>query len=180
VARAQASGFVRWVAGACRVLAAATGLLEYVAGLLRQLVHVVGWLVLLWGAGGLLAHPSLSVGHLAVSGAGALAVVQGLVRSGRRQPDVPTVLPSEAPRSESAGNAGGVVADGAAGSAQGRPPCPDGCRVPLGRVRRRLKSRTWLRSLRGALGLGMYLEAPPTGPASCRLRHRQRLVVSLA
>jgi hypothetical protein len=84
VAQAGPAKFVRWAARASSAVAALTGLLEQVAGLLRQLVRVVGWLCLLWGAVALLAHPSLSVGHLVAPGAGALAVLQGLVRPARR------------------------------------------------------------------------------------------------
>jgi hypothetical protein len=65
---------------------AVTGLLEHVAGLLRQLVCVTGWLVLLWGFAGIPFQPHFSPEHLAVPGAGALAVLQGLVdRRGRNR-----------------------------------------------------------------------------------------------
>lgn len=73
------SRFVRRVAEITKGVAAVTGLLERLAGLLRQAVHVVGWLVLLWGAAVLpfQGHPSPE--HLVVPGAGLLAVLQGAV-----------------------------------------------------------------------------------------------------
>jgi hypothetical protein len=152
VAQARPSGFVLRVAEACRVVAALTDLFERVAGLLRQLVSVVGGLVLLWDAVGLLAHPSLSVAHLMAPGAGALAVIQGFIRPGRRQRGGPTVMPDEVARLESSGNANGLVADGAAGLASGGTPRPGAGGVPPGRARRSLKFRMWLQSLDGALG----------------------------
>lgn len=63
------------------VLSAATRFLEHVVALLRQLVHVAGWIVLLAGCAGLLISPHLSPGHLAVPGAGVLAVLQSLVKA---------------------------------------------------------------------------------------------------
>ena len=150
--QARPPGFVLRVAEACRVVAALTDLFERVAGLLRQLVSVVGGLVLLWDAFGLLAHPSLSVAHLMVPGAGALAVIQGFIRPGRRQTGGPTVMPDEVARLESSGNANGLVADGAAGTANGGDAASRRWQSPPGRARRSLKFRTWLRSLDGALG----------------------------
>ena len=67
------------------MVAAVTGLLEHVAGLMRQLVCVVGWVLLLSGVIGVLVHPTFSTEHLVTPGAGAVAVMQVLVRPGRRQ-----------------------------------------------------------------------------------------------
>lgn len=74
------SMFFRLVATASRMIIAVTRLLEDIASLLRQLVHIAGWVVLLIGAINLVIHPHLSLEHLAVPGAGALAVLQSLVK----------------------------------------------------------------------------------------------------
>jgi hypothetical protein len=136
---ARASRFDLWITGACRVLAAATGLLEDVAGLLRQFEHVVGWLVLLWGTVGLLAHPSLAVGHLAISGAGALAVVQGLVHPGRRKKNSPAVS-REVHQPGSSGDASGAIGKSTPTTSGGESHHPGDGLVPPGRGRRSLKA----------------------------------------
>jgi hypothetical protein len=82
----QSSRFVKRAAELSDRVRAVTGLLEHVAGLLRQLVCVAGWLVLLWGSADIPFQPHFSPEHLAVPGAGALAVLQGLVdRRGRNR-----------------------------------------------------------------------------------------------
>lgn len=75
----QSSTFVQRVAEFSDRVGAVTGLLEHLACLLRQLVHVAGWLVLLYGFADLPFQPHFSPEHLAVPGAGALAVLQGVV-----------------------------------------------------------------------------------------------------
>jgi hypothetical protein len=85
VARAARSASMRRLGEVSKAIQAVTALLEDVAGLLRQLVHVVGWLVLLAGAVGILVHPQFSPEHLAVPGAGVLAVLQGVIKSRRQQ-----------------------------------------------------------------------------------------------
>jgi hypothetical protein len=82
---AKPSAFVQWLTEVSRAVAALTDLLEQVAGLLRQLVKVVGWLVLLLAPFGLLLQPHLSPEHLITPGAGALAVLQGLIKPRQRQ-----------------------------------------------------------------------------------------------
>jgi hypothetical protein len=77
------AAIVERLAKASNALAAVTGLIEEIANLLRQLVHVAGWLLLLYSTIRLMIHPTLSPGHLVVSGAGALAVLQGLIKSRR-------------------------------------------------------------------------------------------------
>jgi hypothetical protein len=80
VARASTPGFVRRLVHVSNVVKAVTEFLERIAALLRQVVHVVGWLVLLVAAIKLLIHPDLSPEHFVVPGAGALAVLQSLIR----------------------------------------------------------------------------------------------------
>jgi hypothetical protein len=92
VATDTPSAFIRKLTRVCRAIAAVTSLLEHVAGLLRQLVHVVGWLVLLAGSVRLLLQPHLSPEYLIAPGAGALAVLQGLIRPQRRQDGGPLVV----------------------------------------------------------------------------------------
>jgi len=88
MANVEPSAFVRRVAEISKALAAVAGLVQQaadlvhqVSGLLRQLVHAAGWLVLLYG----LFQPHLSPEHLITPGAGALAVLQGLIKLQRRQ-----------------------------------------------------------------------------------------------
>lgn len=78
------------------MMAAASGFLEQVAGFLRQLVHVAGWVVLLVSTVGLVIHPHPDLGHLVVPGAGALAVLQAIIRPwhlhrGRSVPEVGSI-----------------------------------------------------------------------------------------
>jgi hypothetical protein len=85
VARASPPVFVRRLVHVSNMVKAVTEFLERIAALLRQVVHVVGWLVLLVAAIKLLIHPDLSPEHFVVPGAGALAVLQSLIRPRRRQ-----------------------------------------------------------------------------------------------
>jgi len=85
LARTTPDAFRRRLGEASKILGSITGFLEEVANLLRQLVHVVGWLVLLISCASLLVHPHLTPEHLAVPGAGALAVLQSVIRP-RRSP----------------------------------------------------------------------------------------------
>ena len=80
--------FERRLARASKVLSALTEFLEQVAALLRQLVHAAGWLVVLVGCVSLLIHPHLSSEHVIVPGAGALAVLQSLIRPRRQHSDM--------------------------------------------------------------------------------------------
>jgi hypothetical protein len=75
---------IRKLRQATSTVKALSVLAEQVANLLRQLVCVAGWLVLLCGSISLLAHPQLTPAHLAVPGAGALAILQSLVKPWRR------------------------------------------------------------------------------------------------
>jgi hypothetical protein len=86
---------IRLLGEASTVLNAASAFLESIAGFFRQLVHVVGWLVLLVGSIDLLINPHVTPAHLAVPGAGALAVLQGLIKPWWR----PEAAPDE-PRPE--------------------------------------------------------------------------------
>jgi hypothetical protein len=96
MATVQPSAFARRLAEVSRAVVAVTGLLEQVAGLLRQVVHIVGWLVLLSGSLSLLLQPHLSLDRLITPGAGALAVLQGLIKPQRRHGHVnPVGLPTE-------------------------------------------------------------------------------------
>lgn len=78
---------------ATNVVSAASRLLQQVAAFLRQLVSVVGWLTLLAGAIGLLIHPHLSLGHLLVPSAGAIAVLQSTIKPRRKHPDENSSVP---------------------------------------------------------------------------------------
>ena len=82
---------VRRLDDAATVVYAATGLLRQTSGLLRQLVMMVGWLVLLAGSVRLLTDPpsAFDLDHFAAPGAGAIAVVQGLVRLPARRRGCP-------------------------------------------------------------------------------------------
>jgi hypothetical protein len=114
--------FVQRVAEISKSVAAVTGLLEHVAGLLRQAVHVVGWLVLLWGAAALPFQPHPSPEHLIVPGAGLVAVLQGVVPAWLRRHVRSTVaLPSDQPEPPDAGWAAqpAVSAGPSRGSAAG-------------------------------------------------------------
>jgi hypothetical protein len=94
----QPSALARRLTELSRAVVAVAGLLEQVAGLLRQLVHVVGWLVLLSGSFSLLIHQHLSLAHLMTPAAGALAVLQSLIRSRRQEgSDRSAVLSDEVP-----------------------------------------------------------------------------------
>ena len=93
MADATPSAFERRLSRASRLLSEVTTFLTHLAALLRQLVHVAGWIVLLAGCTELLISPHLTAGHLAVPGAGALAVMQSLVRPWWRN-DLP---PSDGP-----------------------------------------------------------------------------------
>ncbi|GGL03955.1 hypothetical protein Sme01_64730 [Sphaerisporangium melleum] len=70
------------VSAASGLLGQTSSLLGHMTCLLRQLVMIVGWLVLLVGSVRLLLDPpsSLAPEHFLTPGAGAAAVVQGLVR----------------------------------------------------------------------------------------------------
>ncbi|XVQ87263.1 hypothetical protein ACQP2K_07550 [Microbispora siamensis] len=76
---------------ASKVVKAATGLLTQTARLTRQLVAIVGWLVLLVATVRLLWNPSdaLSPGQFVAHGAGAAAVLQGLVKIPARRRQSP-------------------------------------------------------------------------------------------
>jgi hypothetical protein len=98
MARATPPALIRHLGEASDVLGAASKFLEAIANLLRQLVHLVGWIVLLDSSINLLLDPHLSSGHLAVPGAGALAVLQGLIRPWRRREATNLVIgPDETP-----------------------------------------------------------------------------------
>ena len=77
---AEPSALVRRLAEASRTVVAVTRFLEDIASFLRQLVHIAGWAVLLVSLAALLLHPEVSLGHLAVPGAGTLAILQSLIR----------------------------------------------------------------------------------------------------
>jgi hypothetical protein len=91
VARSRRPRLVRRLEEASKVVRAVTGLLRHTSGLLRQLVMTVGWLVLLTGSVRLLIDPpsTLSPSHFVAPGAGAAAVIQGLIRlpAGRWRPE---------------------------------------------------------------------------------------------
>ena len=78
---------VRRLRRASQVARAIAGFLEDIASLLRQLVHIAGWLVLLISIVNLLFHPYPSLAHLVTPGAGALAILQNLIRHRPRQTD---------------------------------------------------------------------------------------------
>jgi hypothetical protein len=88
----------QWLGKASTVLRTATAFLEDAAGLLRQLVHVVGWIVLLVGTAKLLIDPHVTPTHLAVPGAGALAVLQGLIKPWWRRGDRGTAPDESLPK----------------------------------------------------------------------------------
>lgn len=85
VARNSPPAFLQRLAHASRAIKAVTEFLEQIAGLLRQAVQVVGWAVLLVGVIKLLISPYLTLEHLVAPSAGALAILQSLVRPWRRQ-----------------------------------------------------------------------------------------------
>jgi hypothetical protein len=91
VADTTPSPFERRMARASTLLSAVTDFLMQVAALLRQLVHLAGWIVLLAGCVELLISPHLTTGHLAVPSAGALAVLQSLIKPRRQSPDNPNL-----------------------------------------------------------------------------------------
>jgi hypothetical protein len=79
LSRGTPPAFTRRLAQTGQAIDAVTGLIRHIANFLRELVYLVGWLFLLIGAVDLLIHPHLSLEHLAVPGAGALAVLQRLI-----------------------------------------------------------------------------------------------------
>jgi hypothetical protein len=96
VARSRQPKLVRRLDQAATVVKAVTGLLRQMSGLLRQLVMMVGWLVLLAGSIRLLIDPpsTLSPEHFITPGAGAAAVLQGLLKlPTRRWYQTPPSLP---------------------------------------------------------------------------------------
>ena len=72
---------------ATRILNAANKLLLQVAACLRQLVTVTGWLVLLVSTVTLLVNPHVPPTHFVTPGAGALAVIQGLIKARSKSRD---------------------------------------------------------------------------------------------
>lgn len=82
MARVKQPKVVRSLDDASKVVGAASGLLGQTSGLLRQMVAMVGWLVLLVGSIRLLVVPpaEFTVELLLTPGAGAVAVLQGLIR----------------------------------------------------------------------------------------------------
>jgi hypothetical protein len=86
VARVSSSKVRRRLVEAAKDADALTGLLRHIAEAMRQLVHVVGWVAILFGTVSLMLHPSVSLVHLLTPSAGALGVLQGVikVRGGRR------------------------------------------------------------------------------------------------
>ncbi|WP_405143448.1 hypothetical protein OG589_38280 [Sphaerisporangium sp. NBC_01403] len=93
--RSRQPKLVRRLEEASKVVRATTGLLRQMSGLLRQLVMMVGWLVLLAGSIRLLVDPpsTLSPEHFVAPGAGAAAVLQGLIRLPARwwRPEPPSL-----------------------------------------------------------------------------------------
>lgn len=85
--RVKQPRLVRSLDDASKVIGAASGLLGQATGLLRQLVMAIGWLVLLVGALRLLLRPPETLGpeHFLTPGAGAAAILQGLIRLPRRR-----------------------------------------------------------------------------------------------
>ena len=67
------------------IVHATSRLLVQVAACMRQVVSVVGWLVLLVSTVSLLVDPHVSLAHLLTPGAGALAVLQSVIKA-RGQP----------------------------------------------------------------------------------------------
>lgn len=84
---AQPSAFTVRLIRASRVIKAVAWFCEQVADLLRQIAHIVGWVVLLVGLVKLLFDPYWSLAQLVTPGAGALAVLQGLIWPRRRYAD---------------------------------------------------------------------------------------------
>lgn len=80
--RSRQPRLVRRLDDASKVVKAVTGLLRQTSSLLRQLVMMVGWLVLLAGSVRLLLDPpsTLELEHFVTPGAGAAAVLQGLMK----------------------------------------------------------------------------------------------------
>jgi hypothetical protein len=78
------SAYARRLVAISEDVVATTHLLEHVAGLLRVLVQVVGWAVLVASPFSLVTHPNLSPEHLIPPSAGALAVLQSLIRPRQR------------------------------------------------------------------------------------------------
>jgi hypothetical protein len=68
-----------------RIVNAASKLLVQVAACMRQVVSVAGWVVLLVSTVSLLVDPHVSLAHLISPGAGALAVLQSVIKA-RGQP----------------------------------------------------------------------------------------------
>ncbi|MFC4592312.1 hypothetical protein [Sphaerisporangium corydalis] len=101
MARSRQARVVRRLEDASKVVRATSGLLRHTSGLLRQLVMMVGWLVLLAGSVRLLLDPpaALSLAHFLTPGAGAVAVVQGLLRPPARwwppEPPAPALTLAE-------------------------------------------------------------------------------------
>ena len=81
MAEIQPRGVVSKLDSATRIVRAINRFLLQVAGCMRLLVTVAGWLVLLWSTVTLLVHPHVPPAHLVVPGAGALAVIQGMVKT---------------------------------------------------------------------------------------------------
>jgi hypothetical protein len=84
MAEARPSAVTRRLDEASDVLKAVSRLIENISNVLRLLVHLVGWLILLVSAIGLLVHPRLSPEHVIVPIAGALAILQSLIKPPER------------------------------------------------------------------------------------------------
>lgn len=63
------------------IVHAASKLLVQVAACMRQVVSVAGWLVLLVSTVSLLIDPHVTLTHLVTPGAGALAVLQSMIKA---------------------------------------------------------------------------------------------------
>lgn len=86
MARRRQPGVVRKLEVASAVVKATTSLLVQTGHMLRQLVTIAGWLVLLAATVRLLLNPpyALSPQQFLAHGAGAAAVLQGLVKAPTR------------------------------------------------------------------------------------------------
>lgn len=95
MARATSPPLIRRLGRASQVVKAITRFLEDISSLLRQLVQVIGWIVLLIGIANIMLHPHLPTSHLLAPGAGALAILQSLIKPWQRHPEGTTILVGE-------------------------------------------------------------------------------------
>jgi hypothetical protein len=124
MAEARPSAVTRRLDEASDVLKAVSRLIENISNVLRLLVHLVGWLILLVSAIGLLVHPRLSPEHVIVPIAGALAILQSLIKPPERHEGTDDAAsPGDAPLPQTHTLAPDVSATKGPRHARSRTPC---------------------------------------------------------